>query len=78
MNQNKLNFESEKLVVDYISFNIQGLVDRKQVKRIAKSFFQILVFNSIFAKGSNGNEENLFFDSQNQHQVSFRYYLYAS
>ena len=42
MNQNKLSFESEKLVVDYISFNIQGLVDRKQVERIAKYFFQIL------------------------------------
>jgi len=78
MNQNKLSFESENLVVDYISFNIQGLVERKQVERIAKYFFQILAFNSNFAKGPDGNEEDLFFDSQNQHQVSFRYYLYAS
>ena len=78
MNPTKLSFESEKLVVDYISFNIQGLVDRKQVERIAKYFFQNLAFNATFAKGPNGNEENLFFDSQNQHQVSFRYYLYAS
>lgn len=67
MNQNKLSFESKKLVVDYISFNIQGLVDRKQVERIAKYFFQTLAFNCTFAKGPNGNEENLFFDSQNQH-----------
>ncbi len=74
----KLTFESENLVVDYISFNIQGLVNRKQVERIAKYFFQILGFNSTFAKGSNGKEEDLFFDFQNQHQVSFRYYLYAS
>jgi hypothetical protein len=78
MNQNKLSFESEKLVIDYISFNIQGLVDRKQVERIAKYFFQILGFNSTFAKGPNGSEEDLFLDFQNQHQVSFRYYLYAS
>lgn len=78
MKQNKLSFESENLVVDYISFNILGLVDRKQVEIIAKFFFQILAFNSTFAKGSNGNKEDLFFDSQNQYQVSFRYDLYAS
>jgi len=83
MNTNKLKytsitFESENLVVDYISFNIQGLVDRKQVERMAKYFFQILGFNSTFAKGSTGKEEDLFFDFRNQHRVSFRYYLYAS
>jgi len=78
MNQNKLSFESENLVVDYISFNIQGLVGRKQVEIIAKYFFQILGFNSTFAKGSTGKEEDWFFDFRNQHQVSFRYYLYAS
>ena len=68
---NKLSFESEKLVVDYISFNIQGLVDRKQVERIAKYFFQTLGFNSTFAKGSTGKEEDLFFDFRNQYRVSF-------
>ena len=73
MKQNKLSFESEKLVVDYISFNIQGLIDRKQVERIAKYLFQIFGFNSTFAKGSTGKEEDLFFDFRNQHQVSFRY-----
>lgn len=78
MNQNKLTFESKKLVVDYISFNSRGLVDRKQVKRIAKYLFQTLEFNSTFAKGSNGKEEDLFFDFWNQYRVSFRYYLYAS
>ena len=78
MKENKFTFQSQNLVVDYISFNIQGLVDRKQVERIAKYFFQILGFNSNFAKGSTGKKEDLFFDFQNQHQVSFRYYLYAS
>ena len=78
MKQVKLTFESENLVVDYISFNIQGLVDRKHIEKIAKYFFQILGFNSTFAKGSTGKEEDLFFDFQNQHRVSFRYYLYAS
>lgn len=66
MKGNKLNFESGNLVVDYIFFNIQGLVDRKQVEIIAKYLFQILAFNSTFAKDLNGNEEDLFFDSHNQ------------
>ena len=78
MNQNKLTFEFENLVIDYIYFNIQGLVDRKQVERIAKYFFQILAFNSTFAKGPNGNKEDLFFNFQNQYKVSFRYYFYVS
>ena len=54
MQETRLTFESENLVVDYISFNIQGLVGRKQVEIIAKYFFQILGFNSTFAKGSTG------------------------
>jgi len=77
MTQNKFTFESENLVVDWISFNIQGLVDKKQVERIAKYLFQNFNFNSTFAKGSKGEEEDLFFDSRNQHRVSFRCYLYA-
>ena len=31
MNRNKLSFESENLVVDWIGFNIQGLLHRKQL-----------------------------------------------
>ena len=70
MKPNKLTFESESLVVDQISFNIQGLVDTKQVERIAKYLFQILGFNSTFAKGSTGKEEDLFFDFRNQEKLS--------
>ena len=42
------------------------LFEPKQVEIIAKYLFQILAFNSTFAKGPNGNEEDLFFDSHNQ------------
>ena len=72
MRQNKLTFESENLVVDYISFNIQGLVGRKQVKQIAKYLFQNFGFNSTLALGSDGKEEILFNDSKNKYQVYFR------
>ena len=34
MKQNKSTFESENLVIDQIEFNIQGILDRKQVKQI--------------------------------------------
>jgi len=78
MNQNQLSFKSENLKVDYISFNIQGLVDRKQVEIIAKYLFQNFAFNSTIAKIINGKwkSESLNYASQNQFQVSFRQYEY--
>lgn len=69
MNQNKSTFESENLVVDWIGFNIQGLLDRKQVKQIAKYLFQNFGFNSTLAVGSDGKEEILCNDSKNKYQV---------
>ena len=57
MTQNKLTFESENLVVDWIGFNIQGFVDRKQVERISKYLFQNFGFNSTFPIGPNGNKK---------------------
>jgi hypothetical protein len=50
MNQNKLSFESENLVVDYISFNIPG---SGNTESIAKYLFEKVNFNSTFAKGQN-------------------------
>ena len=77
MNQNKLSFESENLVVDWIGFNIQGFVEKKQIKQIAEYLFQNFRFNSIFAVGLDGKEETLFKDPKNNYQVSFRLYRYS-
>ena len=77
MNQNKSTFESENLVVDWIGFNIQGLLDRKQVKQIAKYLFQNFGFNSTLAVGSDGKEEILCNDSKHKYQVFFRIYKYS-
>jgi hypothetical protein len=63
--------------VDYISFNITGLTDYKEITKIAIYFFELFSFNSTIAKGSIGKEEDLIFDFQNQHRVSFRRYSYA-
>ena len=74
---NKLTFNDEKLVVDWIGFNIQGLLNRKQVERIAKYLFENLRFNSTFALGSDGKQETLFYNVKNKYQVYFRAYKYS-
>lgn len=74
---NKLTFKDENLVVDWIGFNIQGLLNRKQVERIAKYLFENLRFNSTFALGSDGKQETLFYNVKNKYQVYFRAYKYS-
>ena len=69
MSKNKLTFESENLVVDYISFNIPG---SDNTESIAKYLFEKFHFNSTFAKGQNGTTDDWFYLTRNQHQVSFR------
>lgn len=59
MQENKLTFESENLVVDYISFNIQGPInDSINPKSIANYLFQNFNFNSTIFKKLiiNGNQ----------------------
>jgi hypothetical protein len=77
MKQNKLSFKSKKLLVDWIGFNIQGLLTKKQVEIIAKYLFQNFGFNSTLAVGLNGKEEILFEDSKNKYKIYFRIYKYS-
>lgn len=77
MSVDKLNFKSENLTVDWIGFNIQGLVDIKQVKQIAEYLLLNFGFNSTFAIGPNGKQETLFFNSKNKYKVYFRVYKYS-
>ena len=39
MNQNKLSFESENLVVDWISFNLEGFMDPERIARRLSKYF---------------------------------------
>ena len=50
MQQNKLSFESENLVVDWISFNIKELTDPKQIAKIALYLSKSFGFNSQIKK----------------------------
>ena len=73
MNQNKLSFESENLVVDWIGFNIQGCGN---IDPIANYLFKNLGINSTIAKGSDGEEKTLLYNNSNHFKVSFRQYTY--
>jgi hypothetical protein len=77
MKQNKLSFKSEKLLVDWIGFNIQGLLTKKQLEIIAKYLFQNFGFNCTLAVGLNGKEKILFEDSKNKYKIYFRIYKYS-
>lgn len=71
MKQNKLSFESENLVVDYISFKFQKL-DNFTLKEIASYLFQI-GFNSYFVSGrlAKPMKESILVDSKNSYEVLF-------
>ena len=71
MNQNKLSFANENLVVDYISFKFQYLEDFTKTK-IADYLFKI-GFNSYQESGklTKPIKEPILVNSKNQFQVCF-------
>ena len=75
MNPTKFTFQSKNLVVDWIGFKIQGLVN---VQPIGKYLFQKYGFNSTITKRIEGkcHSESLYYDSKNQFQVAFRQHEY--
>lgn len=76
MNTNLLNFKTENLQVDYLTFNIQGIADFDLVHRISEYLFQHFAFNSIISNCSK-NKNHLFFSDKNKHQVEFAIYQRA-
>ena len=75
MNQNKLTFASEDLVVDYISFNISGLKDPEPIANYLSDFG----FNSTFIsydRTQGWQEKKIFYISKNQHKVCFHQFDY--
>jgi NifU-like protein involved in Fe-S cluster formation len=63
-----VNFQSENLVVDSISFNITGCKDPKP---IATYLFDSFGFNSIMKENLKGKSEDLIFKITNKYKVSF-------
>ena len=70
---NQINFQSENLVVDWISFNIKGLTDPEPIAIYLSESFG---FNSIITKGSKRKSESLVSKFENQYQVFFKQYDY--
>ena len=67
MNQQiNLNFETENLVVDWISFNIKGLTDSKSVTKIAIYLFESFGFHSILKNSSKRKSKALFGKPENE------------
>ena len=68
MIKNKLSFESENLVVDYISFNITGCTNPR---RIANYLSDSFGFNSVVKETFQGKSEDLILKIRNGYKVSF-------
>lgn len=71
MKQSKLSFESENLVVDWVSFNIQGLTDLKQISKIAIYLSESFGFNSQIKESYKNCFEVLISKNQNRGKVFF-------
>ena len=71
MKQKRLTFESENLVVDYISFNIQGLTDIKDITKIAFYLSKSFGFNSQIKENYEDHFEDLISENKNRGKVSF-------
>ena len=67
MNPNKLTFESENLVVDYISFNISGCTDPEPIANYLSEFG----FNSILKSNEKTRAKVLISKIENYHDVTF-------
>ena len=67
----RVNFKSEDLVVDYISFNFQKLEDSKQTK--IADYLEKIGFNSYqqFGKLAKPIKEPILVDSENQFETLF-------
>ena len=63
-----VSFQSENLVVDYISFNITGCKDPKP---IATYLFGSFGFNSVMKESFKGKYEDILFKVTNTYKVSF-------
>lgn len=67
MNENKLSFANQNLVVDYISFNISGL---RHTEPIANYLFNF-GFNSILKSNEKTKGDILISDNRNCYSVTF-------
>ena len=71
MNQNKLTFDSENLVVDWLEFSIEGLYELEEFEAIANYFDRKLKLNSIFRESAKRSSQSLISHPANNFNVLF-------
>lgn len=74
MNQNKFTFESENLKVDYITLNIENVLDRKDISRISSYLSNSLKFDSDMKDNETGQIEKLYYNPRNKHRLLIEKY----
>lgn len=67
----KTNFQTENLVVDWISFNIEGLLNGTSIGKAANYLSGSLGVNCLLKNGREGKAEILTFEPKNQIQAVF-------
>jgi capsule polysaccharide export protein KpsE/RkpR len=70
MKQNKLNFQSQNLVVDWISFKSQNQYIEVDKVKIAE-YFSNIGFNSFQIINSNSSRKAILENSKNKFEVGF-------
>ena len=79
MNQEKieqLNLQSQKLTIDYFSFNIPGSLQKDYLRKVALYLFESFGFNATFKREQLDQKETFFSSDKNSHEVNFVHYDY--
>ena len=79
VNQEKmeqLNLQSQKLTIDYFSFNIFGFFQKDYLRKVALYLFESFGFNATFKREQLDQKETFFSSDKNSHEVNFVHYDY--
>ena len=71
MKQNEITFDTEKLVVHWLEFSIEGLYDLEEIKALAYYFDKKLKLNSTFQESSKRSSQSLRSQPGNKFNVLF-------
>ena len=69
-----LNFQSENLEVDYITLNIENVLERKDISKIASYLSNSLKFYSDLKDNETGQIEKLYSNTKNKYRVLIEKY----
>ena len=76
MNQNKLTFDTENLVVHWLEISIEEFYDLEEIQALANYFDKKLEFNSTFRESAKRSSQSLISHPANKFNVLFvRTYL---